>query len=455
MALCTIRSVLPAALSVAAFHLAYEVPALSFLIVVYLFGLIQLTRLSTSRQAFYYGLAVGYAVYAPHLTFFWTIFGWPAVALWTVLAFWLGLFVALGRLCRLQFGRVTAAILIPFVWTGLEYFRSELYYLRFSWLNIGYAFAESPQLIAMTNMGMYGVGFLAALAANGVSLLPRRMAALGVAVVCLVVGIAMRVPPRSSSPQSRRLPVAGMQLEFPAPQEVPGLLDQLLERFPTAELFVLSEYTFNGLVPERVKAWCRDHRKYLIAGGKNPGPNNDFFNTAFVVGPEGTIVFEQVKSVPIQFFHDGLPAAEQKVWDSPWGRIGICICYDLSYRRVVDGLIAQGAEAIVVPTMDVTDWGERQHQLHARVGPVRAAELRVPLFRLCSSGISQLIDDRGRVGTMAGFRGERQMMGGNLDLIHPGRLPLDHWLGPFSVGVTLLILARLAATSLKARFSKS
>ena len=62
--------------------------------------------------------------------------------------------------------------------------------------------------------------------------------------------------------------------------------------------------------------------------------------------------------------------------------IGICICYDLSYRRVTDPLIRMGAQALIVPTMDVADWGRRQHELHARVAPVRAAEYGVPIFRL-------------------------------------------------------------------------
>ena len=114
---------------------------LGFLVGLYLYCLFQLTALPTPRNAFYFGLAIGYAVYAPHLAFFWSIFDWPAIALWSVLAFWLGLFIALGRLCRLKFGRL-AVVLVPFVWTGLEYFRSELYYLRFSWLNVGYAFAD-------------------------------------------------------------------------------------------------------------------------------------------------------------------------------------------------------------------------------------------------------------------------------------------------------------------------
>src|SRR5205085_578061 len=123
-------------------------------------------------------------------------------------------------------------------------------------------------------------------------------------------------------------------------------------------------------------------------------------------------VFRQGKSVPVQFFKDGLPAKSQRVWESPWGRIGICICYDLSYTRVTDGLIRLGAQAIIVPTMDVVAWGRHQHELHARVAPIRAAEYGVPIFRVGSSGISQLIDASGRTMATAGFPGAGAMLGG-------------------------------------------
>jgi hypothetical protein len=52
------------------------------------------------------------------------------------------------------------------------------------------------------------------------------------------------------------------------------------------------------------------------------GDHAAFHNTAFVVGPDGDVIFEQAKSVPIQFFNDGRPATSQRLWDSPWGRIG-------------------------------------------------------------------------------------------------------------------------------------
>jgi apolipoprotein N-acyltransferase len=185
-----------------------------------------------------------------------------------------------------------------------------------------------------------------------------------------------------------------------------------------------------------VKAWCREHQKYLIAGGKLEAPKNEFYNTAFVVGPAGEVVFSQAKSVPIQFFKDGLRAPEQKVWESPWGKMGICICYDLSYSLVTDQLIRLGAQALIVPTMDVADWGKRQHELHARVAPVRAAEYGVPIFRLASSGVSQSVDRSGKVTASAPFPGPGLTLSGELTLGPPGTLPVDRWLAPLATVVT-------------------
>ena len=153
----------------------------------------------------------------------------------------------------------------------------------------------------------------------------------------------------------------------------------------------------------------------------------------------------------IQFFNDGLPAPEQKLWDSPWGKIGICICYDLSYRRVVDELVRQGAQAIIVPTMDVADWGKHQHELHSRIAPTRAAEYGIPIFRVASSGISQLVNDQGRVENSAPFPGDEAMLGGKLELRDKGSLPFDHWLAPISTVLTGLVALWLGITSFTKR----
>jgi apolipoprotein N-acyltransferase len=145
--------------------------------------------------------------------------------------------------------------------------------------------------------------------------------------------------------------------------------------------------------------------------------------------------------VPIQFFKDGLPAPQQKLWDSPWGQIGLCICYDLSYTRVADRLVQQGAQALIVPTMDVADWGNAQHELHARVTPVRASEYGLPIFRLASSGVSQWADRNGRIRASAPALGDGATLAGTLEMRGPGRLPPDRWLAPFAVGVTVVLVA--------------
>src|ERR1039457_6650258 len=143
------------------FHVAYT-PAnpgpLALFIVGYVVCLVQLAQLRTTRQSFYTGLLTGLLCVAPQLECFWRIFGPAAIALWAVLALWIALFVALAHVALTRLGARPAALLLPFLWMGLEYFRSELYYLRFAWMNAGFAFAQVPGL-PFQILGVYGVGF--------------------------------------------------------------------------------------------------------------------------------------------------------------------------------------------------------------------------------------------------------------------------------------------------------
>lgn len=432
----------------ACFHLAYApnpIAPVPWMAAVYLILLAQLARLKTTRLSFYFGLSTGLVCVAPQLVCFWNIFGMAAVPLWFLLAFWIAGFVALAHVVLHRFGVKWALVLIPFLWTGLEYFRSELYYLRFSWMNVGYAFAESHP-ISLHVLGMYGVGFLTAVLA-AFSLATRWSYCVALVAALIIVDPFFNSNPTSTATQKVTLRIAGVQMEFPAAHEIPIALDQVVVRFPKADLIVLSEYTLDGPVPEDLKNWCRRNHRYLIVGGKDPAPQQQFYDSAFVIDPTGEIVFKQAKSVPIQFFKDGLPAPKQELWESPWGRIGICICYDLSYTRVTDQLAKLGAQLLIVPTMDVADWGRHQHELHALVAPVRAAEYHLPIFRLASSGISQAVDSTGRVVARAQFPGQNEILFAELALPEHGSLPLDRILAPVSVGITgLTILALVVAT---------
>jgi apolipoprotein N-acyltransferase len=324
-------------------------------------------------------------------------------------------------------------------------------------LNAGYAFSDSSSLHYLACYGVYGIGFVLmtiAVVLGVVRILgwSGRIFAGTVATLLLLYPALAPAPPSSAQ---RSLHVTGVQLEFPVPSEAVLALDQAINKFPETDLFVLSEYSFMGPVPDLIKKWCRKHHKYLLAGGEDPISGSQYYNTAFVVSPEGEIVFRQAKCVPIQFFKDGLPAPGQALWNSPWGRLGLGICYDASYTRVTDELIRQGAQGLIFPTMDVADWGIRQHQLHARIAPMRAAEYAVPVFRLCSSGISQFIGPSGRVLDSAPFPGQGAIMSTPMRLVYRGRMPPDRWLAPLSVGITVALSAWLAIDCVRQRLRNS
>jgi apolipoprotein N-acyltransferase len=440
-----------ALVAVAAFHIAYLVEQASAMMILFLYALVMMARSDSSRAAFYTGIATGLAIYSVHLGFFWRIFGPAALPLWLILSFWLGVFVLSAHLCWRRWGAPGLAILAPFLWTAVEYFRCELYYLRFSWLSVGFAFGHFENADRIMGLGVYAIGFLLMVAAAWTTLLPRYCRMATVLTLAVLVQLICFLPFNTTSKDTRMVPalhIAGIQAEFPAELEVTLLLDNALKKHPRANMFLMSEYTFEGPVPDRVKNWCHKHHKFLIVGGKKPLPNGDFMNTAFVISPGGKVVFEQGKSVPIQFFKDGIPAPAQKLWNSPWGWLGICICYDLSYRRVVDRLVAMGAQAIVVPTMDVADWGDYEHRLHARVGTARATEYGIPVFRLASSGYSQFIAGVCGLRTCAPSPGQGDTLYGVFELPRRGAVPVDGRLAPLSVGITILVLIYLAGTRL-------
>ncbi|HZM03510.1 MAG TPA: nitrilase-related carbon-nitrogen hydrolase [Candidatus Saccharimonadales bacterium] len=435
--------------AVASFQLAYSVYSCAFLFVIFFYCLFRLANVRTSRQAFYIGLTIGLAAYGFQLRFFWTIFQFAAVPLFVVVSFWLGLFLSLGRLCLKRFGLIAWACAAPFLWTALEYFRSELYYLRFSWLNAGYAFSDSSYLPYVASYGVYGIGFLLMTVAAFFGVVqhlgrPQRIAAIFV-VAALWLYPLLSPSPRISPRQT--LEVTGVQMEFPIPAEVVMALDRANKRFPQTDLLILSEYTFMGPVPEMIKSWCRKHHKYLVVGGEDPVSSSQYYNTVFVINPAGEIVFKQAKCIPVQFFKDGLPAREQRLWISPWGKLGFGICYDDCYTRVTDELVRQGAQALIFPTMDITDWGSHQHQLHARMAPMRAAEYAMPVVRLCSSGISQYADFTGRVRNSAPFPGQGAILHAQIQLASHGRMRPDRWLAVLSLAITVALSGWLAVES--------
>lgn len=459
------RVVLLAVVAVGVFHLGFLFTPLGGLVLVWLGCLFALRRVPSHRWAFYTGLAIGMGIYGPQLYFFWNIFGPTAIALWGVLAFWLALFLLWLHRVEQRWGSGWSLALAPVLWLGIEFFRSELYPLRFAWFTAGGVLPTQLSGRLLPLFGVYGLGsWLVFLAGVGVRCFEEPgwyrgrvgRVATSLAGLSLVAGLWLTLAWPATTPArsglTNGLPVVGIQLEMPKQQDVLDALNRAFAAESPADwtgprLYMLGEYTFDGPVPEEVRTWCRARQRWLVAGGRELLDGGKSYNTAFVISTNGEVVFKQAKSVPIQFFHDGLPAPEQRVWDSPWGKLGLCICYDLSFTRVVDRLIRQGARALLVPAMDAIAWGEHQHRLNARMTILRLAEYRVPIFRVATSGFSQLTsNDSGKLLAEAPFPGQGTIITG---VLVPGEdqtpsIPLDRHLAPLAVlataGLILLLV---------------
>ncbi|MCC6232205.1 MAG: hypothetical protein IT580_06145 [Verrucomicrobiales bacterium] len=436
------------AVALLAFHAAW-VPRWGWVMAIFPCCLIPLIYLPTLAMRWSVGLVLGLAMYGPHLHFFWTLFGPAAAVLWLILAFWPALFLVVGGEFQLRLPTGLLVIALPILWTGLEYFRSELYFLRFSWLTPGLALAwgEAPNLLS--RLGVFGTGFLLFTAGTSLTLLNGRPRWLMTGGIAVLAALLSRAGPQPEP--THLLRVAGAQIESATVDEIPGILDRVVATHPDADLIVLPEYSLDAPPSPELRQWCSTQRRHVIVGGREPLAGGGFRNTAWVLDPRGETVFSQVKSVPIQFFDDGEPATSQALWDSPWGALGIAICYDLSYTRVIDSLARLGAQGLIIPTMDSVGWGRYQHQLHARIAPARAAEYGIPIVRCASSGISQLVNSRGGVDTSAPFSDEILVFAGNIRLGPRASLPADRTFAPLCTAASVAGVLGIAFFPLLAR----
>src|SRR5262249_51999722 len=146
-------------------------------------------------------------------------------------------------------------------------------------------------------------------------------------------------------------------------------LEQLDQDHPDAQLVVLPEYCLNLTAPSQalriVQQFAR--QRWIIVGAKVPAGDGDFTSAAIAPRPGGEVVFQQDKSVPVPLMADGRPAAQRRLLETPFGKIGVAICFDLGFPFVSDDLVRQGADLLVYPTMDLASWGDSQRRQHAAV----------------------------------------------------------------------------------------
>ncbi len=135
--------------------------------------------------------------------------------------------------------------------------------------------------------------------------------------------------------------------------------------------------------------------------------------------------------------------------------IGCAICYESVYGEYCTGYVRKGAQALCVITNDAW-WGDtpgyRQHLSYSRL---RAIETRRDIARCANTGISAIIDQRGRIVSQtpwwepATLRGEIHLRDGQTFFVRNGDI-----VGRLCSFLFLLLLLALLVRTLRGDYSK-
>lgn len=427
-----------------------------------------------------------------------TLLHWMAFALWqhgaasvalyvtavvTFGAAYAVLFAVIGRIARDSRGRLVLAL--PAGIVLLEWMTAEMGPVSFPWHQLALTVATTPVLVQGADLaGAGGLAFvLAAINASfalvwwnqrSPSISLRHAETAGILLV-LVVGYGLRR--FNTLPLVAGADVAVVQPNVTADEKwVPDRENAIVERTVRltersmrdrrAALVVWPETAMPDAIQLR-PAWgmqvtrlVHDAGTAILAGGVDldvsPTGEGRRYNAAFALAPGGghdlSSVYRKRQLVPTVERRVGvdlsrtswggfIPGRGVGIVDSPIGRYGVLLCYELTFAELAREARRNGAAVLVTLSNDA--WfghtsAPHQHFAHA---VLRAVENRAPVVRAANTGVSGIVDPLGRVVTQTEPFVETYAVGQIFgSSVIPPAVYLAAYVGPLALGLLLTLL---------------
>ncbi|HEV8139897.1 MAG TPA: carbon-nitrogen hydrolase family protein [Pyrinomonadaceae bacterium] len=130
----------------------------------------------------------------------------------------------------------------------------------------------------------------------------------------------------------------------------------------------------DGASSEAIAAACQQTRAYALVGFIESAGNN-FYNAAMLVGPEGVVGGYRKVHLPFIGIDRFLNPGDRpfQVFELPFGKVGVNICYDISFPEPARVLKLMGAELIAL----ITNWPTAAWRSPQFVANTRALENHV------------------------------------------------------------------------------
>lgn len=356
------------------------------------------TANTTPRHAFYLGMLQGSVGYGATLYWLFHVFATAAIALFAIMALFTALFCLLFNVLATQTKSAFLKVLLAAtLWTAIEFYRSELFFLRFPWITPGSALG--PTFLSPI-LGVYSASFFVVAAAA--ACLYRRTVPLALSFSLALLCLGLFRPGRVEPSVKESILVTVVQSEDCFLQSYVALTRTAHKE--SHGLIVWPECSLPYDVRRSAGDFttltnlCAEMDAVLVVGTKTViGPGDrDWHNTALTLDKHG-VLGEYYKARPVHFFNDGIPGHIFTPIHTDLGAIATPICFDCDYSAVARRMVRLGAEYFAVPSFDAEAWSVNQHLQHALLFRLRAAENARWLACAASSGVSQIIDPHGNV----------------------------------------------------------
>ncbi|MBI4055760.1 MAG: apolipoprotein N-acyltransferase [Elusimicrobia bacterium] len=371
------------------------------------------------------------------------------------LALYLGLFALAVAFFRRRSSHWTLATACAACWTLLEYLQEYSWHpsVEFPWGFLGYSQWRHPALIQTAALwGVYGVSFLL-VGFNALAVcvlfplqkqtrkLPIAGAALSLFLLNLGFGLyvlkfqtpsssILSNPPSPRFPREKKIRVTLLQPDIEqykkwSPQyeaEVKKTTEELLREASKnpADLVIWPEASIPQVLQEKdylpwLQKLIRQTKRAHLVGALTRNLDR-YHNSAALFDPKGNLRGLYHKNqlvpfgeyVPLRAFlgrwiaplgemGEMQPGKSLTPLPTPFAALGVSICYEMIFPKLIREQVRQGADLLVNLTNDGWYLGTSQPRQHLSMNVLRAVENRRFLLRATNTGISATIDPWGRI----------------------------------------------------------
>lgn len=345
---------------------------------------------------------------------------------------------------RLTMGLRAWPLLVPAVWVGQEWARSQWPLGGFPWARLAYVSVDSPFAALVPHLGVYGLTYVIAaigsLLAAAIVGSHRRGAliAAGLAAAAVVASgaaVAQAAPAGSAQPAVQVAVVQGGGQPGAGEQQARAVLSAhvrqtrlLAADTVTPPAFVLWPESATDIDPlvdtqarAQINAAVADIGVPVVVGAVTAAPDqpqlarNQSISWMPLTGPGvaytkrqlvpfGEYVparglLERLTSRFTQVPRDFVSGTDSPVIDVGAVRLGMLICYEVAFDDRVTDAVSAGATVLAVPSNNATYAGTTQPAQQLVITRFRALETARATLLASTTGVSAIIDSSGSVLT--------------------------------------------------------